>query len=234
VDLRLYFQVLSRFRWLIAFGLVLANALALLTIARVDGSLPPRFEYREQEIWESKSRVVLTQPGFPWGRAILKPEQGDPGRLYGLADLYAQFAKSDRARELAERDGPLPGSFTAEAVAGAQGSLPFVTITGTSTSPGAAMEVADRGADALRRYVVSYQNAARIKPKSRVYLDTVWGARPAQLVQPRRMTLSVVVFLTVMMAVIALAFVLENLRPRVRTIEGAREPMAVPEARRSA
>jgi hypothetical protein len=237
VDLRLYFQVLSRFRWLIACGLVLANALAFLTIVHVafpDGSLGPKFEYREQEIWESRSRVVLTQRGFPWGRAILRPEQGDPGRLYGLADLYAQFAKSDRARKLAERDGPLPGSFTAEAVAGTHGSLPFVTITATSTSPGAAMEVADRGAEALRRYVVSHQNAARIKPKSRVYLDTVWRARPAQLVQARRMTLSVVVFLTVMIAVIALAFVLENLRPRVRTIEGAREPTAVPEARRSA
>lgn len=208
-----------------------------LTIARVsfpEGSVRPKFEYRNQEIWESRSRVALTQPGFPWGRSIVKEEQGDPTRLYALAELYAQFAKSDAARALALRDGPLPGGFTAEAVDGASGKLPFVTIIGTSDSPGAARAVADRGVQALRRYVVGHQHAARIEAKERVYLDVIWRARPAELVEGRRMTLPVVVFLTVMMAVIAVAFVLENLRPRVRMIETSAEPTTVPEARRSA
>lgn len=208
-----------------------------LTVARVslpEGSIRPKFEYRQQEVWSSRARVALTQPGFPWGRAILRPEQGDPGRLYALAELYAQFAKSDRAHTLAERDGPLPGSFTAEAVDGSMGKLPFVTIVGTSTSPEAATAVADRGLLALRRYVLSNQQMADIKPSKRVYLEVVWRARPAELVEGRRMTLPIVVFLTVMMAVIALAFVLENLQPRVRTIESTPEPVSVPEARRSA
>lgn len=237
MDLRLYSQVLLRFRLLIASGLVLALALMFLTVARVsvsDGSILPKFEYREQEVWSSRARVALTQPGFPWGRAIPKADHGDPARLYALAELYAQFAKSDPVQALARRDGPLPGGFTAEAVDGSIGKLPFVTIVGTSNSPAGARAVADRGVQALRRYVVSNQQMADIKPSKRVYLEVVWRARPAEPVQGRRMTLPVVVFLTVMMAVIALAFVLENLRPRVRTVESTPERVSVPKARRSA
>lgn len=235
MDLRLYFNVLWRFRRLIAVGLGLAGVLVFLTLVRVSfGGGSPQFEYRDQEVWESKSRAVLSHYGFPWGRAVIEPEEGDADRLFLLAELYAQFAKSDGARALALKAGPLPGTYTASAVGGPQGLLPFVTITGTGPSPRAARAASSRGLDALRTYIAQRQQAARINPKKRVRVDILWKARPAELVEGRRMTLPVLVFISVTMAFVALAFVLENLRPRVRTIETAPESLPVSEARRSA
>ena len=237
MDLQLYFRVLSRFKRLIVAGLVVALSLAFLTVVRVsfsEGSVLPSAEYREQEVWESKSRIVLTQPGFPWGRSTLKTEHADANRFSALAELYAQFVKSDRVRALALQDGPLEGTFTAEAMGGTIGPLPFVTITGTASSPEAAKEAANRGTKAFRAFLAARQEAADIRPRRRVHVDVIWEARSAELLGGRGKTLPVVVFLTVMMAVIALAFVLENVRPRVRIVESEQGSITLPGSRRSA
>ncbi len=61
------------------------------------------------------------------------------------------------------------------------------------------------------------------------------GARPAegvaragqpQLFSPRKKTLPLIAFFTVMLAGVGLAFVLENLRPRVRAVEPSAVPLA--------
>ena len=65
----------------------------------------------KHETWLSASTLLVTQAGFPWGRAILDemcrrrqraagkdeivPRFGDPGRYSGLAALYAELAKGD-------------------------------------------------------------------------------------------------------------------------------------------
>jgi hypothetical protein len=80
VDLRLFMRVLWRSRFLVAFGLAAALALALLAFVRVsfDGS-SPRFSYRTKETWESQALLLLTQSGFPWGRSVIPtPEPPTP------------------------------------------------------------------------------------------------------------------------------------------------------------
>ena len=68
MDLPLYLRVLWRFRLLVAFGTVLAIALALLVTVRVSLS-SPYLAYRQSQTWSSESRVFVTQQGFPWGYA---------------------------------------------------------------------------------------------------------------------------------------------------------------------
>ncbi len=48
------------------------------------------------------------------------------------------------------------------------------------------------------------------------------------LLEGRSKTVPIVVFLTVMLAVIGLAFILENLRPRVRPVADVSDPQAAP------
>jgi hypothetical protein len=79
MDLRLFMRVLWRSRFLVAFGLAAALALALLAFVRVsfDGTTP-RFSYRTQETWESQALLLLTQSGFPWGRSVIPTPELSP------------------------------------------------------------------------------------------------------------------------------------------------------------
>lgn len=57
MDLRLYADVVLRRRALVAWGLALAVALALLTVARVG---PDGIGYRQSEEWSSTGRLGVT------------------------------------------------------------------------------------------------------------------------------------------------------------------------------
>ena len=57
------------FAVLVAVGFVLAVALAVLTMVRVDRERL-RVSYRDSEQWSSTAQVFVTQEGFPLGRSI--------------------------------------------------------------------------------------------------------------------------------------------------------------------
>jgi uncharacterized protein involved in exopolysaccharide biosynthesis len=78
------------------------------------------------------------------------------------------------------------------------------------------------------QYVRSQQALAAIPNGDRVDLQVLQNATPPVVVVPRKKTLAIVVFLAVVVAVVGLAFVLENLRPRARVIASAAS--AAPEA----
>ena len=79
MDLQLYLRVLSRFRVLIFGGLFLAFVLAVFSYVRVglsNGS--PKLAYRQTQLFQSDSKVFVTQKGFPWGRTTpLPPTRSD-------------------------------------------------------------------------------------------------------------------------------------------------------------
>lgn len=228
MDLHLFFRVLWRFRLLVLGGVVLAAALAFLSVAKVSfAGSKPEVTYRKAESWSAESAVFVTQRGFPWGRAIYPPLKAvpnatspfaDPGRLAFLAVYYARFMQSDAIRNLIAKQGAPNGSVAAKSgIDTSSGfSLPTVTITAVATDSGSAVQLANQAALALKGYIARQQVSAKIKPKERVVLQIINVARTGALIEPRKKTLPIVVFLSVLIATLGLCVVLENLRPRFK------------------
>jgi hypothetical protein len=235
VDLALYAKVLRRFWWLVVPGLVLAVVLAFFSMVRVstDG-----VAYRKPEVWQSQTLLLLTQPGFPWGRTVLPTDSGnapryaDPYRFSSLTDLYSQFANSDEVRRIMRREGakntwkivaaPMPPT-----VAGA--TLPVIALNGQAHSARDAVTAAARGARAVIEYVEVQQQSAGIPARQRISIQVLkQPARPV-VIEPRSKTLPIVILLAVVTAAVGLAFILENLRPSVQAV--ARAPADASQAR---
>jgi hypothetical protein len=218
MDLGLYARVMWRFKFLVAAGLVLAAVLAFLSYVRVspDGTI----RYREAQKWVSYARLAVGEAGFPQGALSTKDAKADTARLAGLAIFYANYADSDPVIALMRRSGPINGAIQVAPVEATPGStsdaLPLISIAAIAQSPNTAESLAKRQALALRDYVVQEQDQNKIPSNDRVLLSLVKTPGTATIFQARSTTLPVVVFLTVLLAAMALAFVLENLRPRIR------------------
>jgi hypothetical protein len=242
MDFKLYARVLWRFRLLVVAGLVFALTLSLLSTVRVgrDG-----MSYREPELWSSNLRLLVTQSGFPEGRLYaqkpVKPGEeattdetppadsdapvADPNRFNALAILYAELAASDPVRQVMRRAGPVRGRIVATALRDERSGtlLPLIDLAAVSTSPKAAIMLALRGANALNTFLQEQQRTNNVPVADRVVVQTIVQPRGALIFQPRSKTMPIVIFLVVMFAIVGLAFLLENLRPRVRNADGARE-----------
>jgi capsular polysaccharide biosynthesis protein len=226
VDLALYGRVLWRFKFVVALGVILAFALAVLATAKVTSH---GLVYRKPVVWQSASTLELTQQtGFPQGRALFpaavadKPyPYADLGRFASLVELYAHLANSDAVRALMTREGATPQqSLTAAAVVPvtSYSVLPILTLAGLGESPSQAVDAVKRGRKAFLDYVAGQQRAAAIAPKDRVEFHVLQAAAAPTVLTPRKKTLPIVVFIAALSAAIGLAFVLENLRPRVRSV----------------
>lgn len=251
MDLQLYFRVLWRFRVLVVAGLVLGAALALLSFVRVDLSDgKPVFTYRESEQWVSYSTLWITPESFPWGSSTIEPVLTDVGPraqasklgvqvappewFSSLAILYAQLAMSDPVAEIMAKGGPVNGSIEAAPVLSDRDALPFVRIAAISDSPAEAVSLARREVDAFQRYLVEQQHTTGIPQKERVIAKVNQQAQFAELYADRSKTRPIMVFLTVLVVVVGLAFILENLRPRIHPEPATRTPDVQDEIRRSA
>jgi hypothetical protein len=200
-------------------GIVLATVLATLSYADVSfahGITSPRWSYRHKETFQSQGTVLIGQAGFPSGSVA--PSTSDSGRLPGLAVLYAHFVRGDVIKQMLRRSGPLDGQVGARALTDVTGVLPLIAISGYSHSRGEAYALAQRAIDALRRYIRQQQTKAEIPVKQRVVLLVVNRPTQAVLVTGRSKARPALVFVTILLATLALAFVLENLRPRRREI----------------
>jgi hypothetical protein len=229
VDLALYGRVLRRFWPLVATGVILAAGLAILSLVRVTSH---GLSYRKPVVWQSQAQLLLTEPGAPWFRTqIPAPRTGGTGsstpqsvNLASLTDLYSQFANGDDVRRLMRDEGaPATWSITAApAVPTIQyAALPVITLAGHATSANGAVSAVEYGRRALVKYVKLQQQAGKIPTDQRINLQTVQGATAPVVVVPRKKTLPIVVFLAVVVATLGLAFILENLRPRVRAVAPA-------------
>jgi hypothetical protein len=234
VNLRLFLQVIGRFRYLILAGFLLAVASGMLAMTRVtfDGMIP-RLEYRGQETWESVSALLVTREGFSYGLATLDEERVreiEEGRLQRLAALYARMAKGDAIRKIVKRQGPIEGEYGAERSA----DLPVVRIVAHSSSPKNARYLSGRVMNALAVYLRQRQVRNEIPADERVRLEVLEEPRAPILVEGRKKTRPIFLFVLILSATVMLAFALENLRPRV-AVAGpvpASRPTPVPEATR--
>lgn len=257
MDLNLYLRVLWRFRILVAAGLLLGLALAMFSHVRVSLDDGVSLSYRESEQWASYATIFVTQEGFPLGRSVydeslpVTPSSGepadddsqayvprfaDPSRFSTYAQLYARLAGSTLLKRQMSRSGPLRGTVSATAGTDPRNPgiiLPLVELQALSSTPEDARATADRAARALLAYVAREQRANEIQPSKRVILRMLNEASPPVRIVSRSLTKPVFVFLAVMLAISALAFLLENLRPSVRTAVPVDE-LPPAESRRSA
>lgn len=233
MDLAEYLRVLSRFRALVLGGLVLACLLAFLSYAGISfagGS--PKLTYRQSEQWESTTRILISQPGFPLGKlSVGNPSPtpsttttpfASPQWLASLAVPFAQLGNSDAVQNRLWHGTP-PSTEQMTVVAEFGGSnnseaLPVLDVNGLGPSPGAAVHVAQRGAAVFIKYFRQQQRVNKVATANRVQLQVLNRATAAQLLVGRKKTVPIVIFVAVMTAAIGLAFILENLRPRIRVV----------------
>jgi hypothetical protein len=158
----------------------------------------------------------------------------DPNRLNALTVLYSELATSDDVRALIRKDGPLLGRIIAQpvVVGETRNLLPLIDLIAISTSPRQALELAQRGARAFTAYLREQQRVNEVPVGDRVVVQQLMRPRTATIFRSRSVTMPIVVFLAVMFATVALAFVLENLRRARREPPAETLPPAVDEARR--
>ena len=249
MDLNLYFRVLWRFKVIVAAGLLLAVVLAFLSYASVrwDG-VPPSVGYRQAEQWESLATIGVASRSFepgsvltPETRGILNPPVSEEGRRRGesggrpvdpadltsfprLNEITVQamaLATSDAVKRIIARSGPIDGALQTFPVTAGDSLVPFITFSAITATPEAALSLNERHVAAFKKFFAAQQTAAGIPADERVVIQTVNAPQSAVLLEGRKKTRPIIVFLTVMTAVLGLCFVLENLRPRVREVAPA-------------
>jgi hypothetical protein len=239
MDLQLVFGVLWRFKWVVLPGLALATALAFLSLVKVSPDGNPPFTYRTQPQYESDTTVFVTTHGFPWGALNLRAGTDanaphgsvDSDVLRNLASLYTQLALGGPIVHILEKEGPINGEIGAtQLFAPDSTTLPLIALSAVSTSPARAKGLAQRHLDALQSWLQRNQEEAGINSDNRVVLEPVNGPSKARLIQGRKKTMAVLIFLATSMAVVGLAFILENLRPRARAAASESEPESLANA----
>jgi hypothetical protein len=230
MDLRLYSRVIWRFRYLVLGGLVVGFALAFLSFVSIGGG---GLKYRDSEKWVSYTTLYVTQSGFPAGRAVIPgvdpnastPGAGtrfaDPARFSALAILYAQLINSDAVRAVMLQKGPIDGNIEAAPVTTPNGdeALPLVQIAATSSTPAMAEALAGRASVAFRDYLRAQQQRSAIRPQDRAFATSLRRPDQAVLLAGRSLTKPIVILITTLIVTLGLAFVLENLNPKVRVTQ---------------
>ena len=236
MDVGLFFRVLWRFRLLVLGGVLLATALALLAFARVeisDGR--PTLTYRNTETWQAVSRLLVSPGGFPFRPLPVQTPNTQAVDPTTFAILASKLAEGDAVRSLIAEDGPVGGKIHAFPVQDSNGhNLPFLDVAAMATTPERARALAVKAAAALQRYVDDEQAREGVASRSRFELRVVSQPSRPTLVEPRSKTLPALVFLAILGIAVALALVLENVRPATRTPELVSELEPSPQARRSA
>jgi hypothetical protein len=235
-----HFQVLKRGRAVIAAGLLVAIAVAGLATFRVAFDGGPQLAFRKPETWSSTTKLLLTQPGFPWGRSVLpagatpadaqsQPVTGgkddlqfaDPSRLAYLAWIYSHFLMGDEVRTMikdkpADMDieaGPLSAGGSLSAA-----SLPIIGLTTTAHTANEARHLNDEVHLALEDYLTRQQRESHTPVSDRVVISTVDRPAPIRL-KGHSINLGVMAFLLIMVAAVSLVYLLENLRVHKREAE---------------
>lgn len=227
------FRVLWRFRVIVAAGLLLGIMLAFLAMVRVSLTSAPHLSYRTQPTYESATNVFVTTPGFPFLSLTLRPGTHvadspngpvDIDNLRNAATLFVQYATGNGVMRELRRSGPIDGKLFAMQVSGSDGSsLPLVGLAADASTSSGALQLAKAHLAAAQTWMLKKQIANGIPAKQRLILEPVSGPLPAKLLQARKITKPILIFTAFLVLTCGLAFVLENMRPRIRPVEDEAE-----------
>lgn len=236
MNLARHASVLWRFRRVTAAGVVIGIVLAILASYRVG---PGGLEPRGVETWSAVSQILVTQPGFPEGRVTLPEKQldsavttegdeaveenappadqvefADPARLAALGDLYSKFLTSDVVLSRVPEHPPA-ASVMASPFASSQGGLllPVIQLTTMGPSAEMAQRINVNTYKALLDFLEQRARANDIPRSKRVELELL-VAPEMTLMSGRKPTASVLAFMLVLLATVAITHLLEALRNR--------------------
>jgi hypothetical protein len=226
MDLRHHGRILRRWKNVVIIGLIGSVVVAVLATFSPG---PTGLKWRTPATYTSKSRIWVTQPGFPVGRATLpgadtgqlvapkKQAFAPPERFSELAVFYSYLAASDQVRNLIKpRPAALqlvvssvPNPITGD-------PLPLLDVTSTASSSDGARELNTRAIEAMRGYIEAGMKANRVPGDERVELQVLNPPKAGILTAGRSPTRSVMLFLLGIVATMVAVYVLENLYPSGR------------------
>ena len=242
MDLRYHLQILWRWRVVLTGGLILATLLAFLVTFKPSlGGV----EWRSQATFESSSRVIVTQPGFPLGRATLPgsdpalttPPPGSKLKTFApserfseLAVVYSYLAQSDQIRNLIKPE-PVQDQIAVENIPNpvTGDPLPLLELTTTANSREASRVLNSAVIGALRQYLQRNVRESGVPADQSVQLQVLNPPKSGELASGRSPTLSVIVWFLAMAAALVAVYLLENLYPTRWRKEASQDEGAAPE-----
>jgi hypothetical protein len=198
MDIELFFAVLKRFWKIVLGGLVLAIALAVLA------------HMHRTVTYESQAEALITAPPQP---SLVKGQPPTPANTAANAAIYVQFANADAVQQHLRS---IPGSVIASEITDPSdgADLPFVALTATAATPQDAVALVQKTFSVLTTYIGQQQAADGVAPNQRATLRVIASGNPPKLAGGSSTTVPLLVFVAVLGAAIAIAFMLENARPQ--------------------
>jgi hypothetical protein len=204
MDLRLYLRVIWRFRYLVLGGFLVALVLAFLAMVRVS---PSGISYRQQKTYRATEILQLTTK-----HSVIDASQ--QSNLAQLAVGYVQVANGDVVFSRVRRSGPLRGAYQVVQLPGPNNLLlPVLSVSGTAHTPKQAATIAERVSGALAWWLDRSQKQLNVAPDKHVRFSIISRPKPV-LFEGRKLTVPIIIFLSVLIATFGVVFILENLRPR--------------------
>jgi hypothetical protein len=236
VDITQHLAVLGRWRKVILASVFLGLILAALFTIKVppkDGKL----DWRRPEKWQSTSRILVTQSGFPWGRTTLPggatagadlsdpvaaaaakkadpsaPDYADPSRLSLLAIIYSFISQSNTINDIGGQKLPPGGTVSAIPLENQRaGALPLIELTTTGYSRQSSDALNNERTKALAAYLQNQQDVNEVPVGQRVRL-AVLNRPEAKMVSSHGLVLGLAMVFLTLSAGIAASYVLESLR----------------------
>lgn len=245
MELRRHIHVFSKFRTLIIAGAVLGAVLATLALARPQLDAGRPLAWRSAETFTSTSRLLITQRGFPEGRATFNEQPAGqaggsaqastdqqvfapPDRLAGLATMYSYLLSSAQVRSLMPGPPAVDRIIASVITTGQTASaLPLISLATTADSAAGAQQLNRDAYRALTRYLEAHQSRTHTPEGQRAQVD-VLNPPTAGVSSGRSYTPALIAFLLTITAAVSLAYVLENLRPSWKAESGELEVLVEP------
>jgi hypothetical protein len=231
MDFKLFGAVLMRYKRMVIAGVVLAVVLSVLSygMPSLKGGKPTVIP-RGSEVWEGEGELLISQQGFPYGRAVnqVTPGKasspslpiGDFNYMASLSSVYAAMANGTSVQHQAAAQAGVtlcPSTQPCASVEAAEVDdmsdgvpLPLITLTSSAPTAAAAAKLATSTLSVLRGAITQQQNTSGTPADQRVELQTVKGGSPAVLAQGPSKSVPILVLFAIVSASIALAFIRNN------------------------
>ena len=231
MDFKLFGAVVKRYKRMVMGGVGLAVMLSVLSYGTpsLKGGMPTVIP-RGSSIWQGEAELLISQAGFPYGRAVTQvtpgngstPAEpvGDYNYMSSLSPVYAALANGVSVQHKAASQAgvtlcpsTLPcGSVTAAEVDDLSDGapLPLITVTSSASTAAAAAKLATSTISVLQGEVTQQQKASGTPADQRVELQTIKSGSPATLAKGPSKTIPILVLFAIVSASIALAFIRNN------------------------
>jgi hypothetical protein len=231
MDFKLFRAVVKRYKRMVIGGIAFAIVLSVLSYGTpsLKGGKPTVVP-RGSEIWQGEAELLISEAGFPYGRAVTQvtpgkgttPSQpiGDYNYMASLSSVYAALASANSVQHQAAAQAGVtlcPSTRPCASVAAAEVDdvsdgvpLPLITVTSSAPTAVDAAKLAVSTVSVLRGDIAQQQAGGGTPVDQRVQLQTVKSGSPATLTQGPSKSIPILVLFAIVSASIALAFIRNN------------------------